>query len=39
MLRSGVLEPVIRHRVVGEGVESVVWSLDIVEEDSTILML
>jgi len=39
MLRSGVLESVVRHRVIGEGVESVVWSLDVVEEDSAILML
>jgi len=39
VLRSGELEPTVHHGVFREGVESVVRSLSIVEEDSTVLML
>ena len=39
MLRSGIFEPIIRHRVVRKGGESVVRPLDVVEEDSIILVL
>ena len=39
MLRSGELEPIVHHRVFRKGVESVVRSLGIVEENSTVLML
>ena len=39
MLGSRELEPFVHHRVFREGVESVVRSLDIVEEDSAVLVL
>ena len=39
MFRSRELEPIVHHRVIREGGESVVRSLDIVEEDSAILVL
>jgi len=39
MLRGGELEPVVHHRVVGKGGESVVRPLDVIEEDSTVLVL
>lgn len=39
MFRGGELEPIVQDGVFGEGVESVIRSLDIVEEDPTILVL
>lgn len=39
MLRSGELEPIVHHGVFGEGVEPVIGSLDLVEEDSVVLIL
>lgn len=39
MLRSAELEPIVHDRVFREGGESVVRPLDIVEEDSTVLVL
>lgn len=39
MLRGGELEPIVRHRVFGESVQSVVRSLDIVKEESAVLIL
>jgi hypothetical protein len=39
MFRGGELEPIIEDGVFREGVESVIRPLDIVKEDSTILML
>lgn len=38
MLCSGELKPSVHNRVVGEGVESIIWPLDIVEEESIILV-
>ena len=39
MLRGGVPEPLVHNGVLGESVESMVRSPDVVEEHSTILML
>lgn len=39
MFCGGEPEPIVHHRVFGECVESVVRSLDIVEEDATVLVL
>ena len=39
MLRGGDLEPIVHHRVVRKGSKTVVRPLDIVEEDSTVLVL
>ena len=39
MFRGGELEPIVQNGVFGEGVESIIRSLDIVEEDSAVLVL
>ena len=39
MLGSGELEPIVHYRVLREGVETVVRSLDLVEEDPIVLIL
>ena len=39
MLRGGEFEPIVHHRVIRKGGESVVRPLDIVEEDPTVLVL
>ena len=39
MFRGGEPEPIVHHRVFGECVETVVRPLDVVEEDSTVLVL
>ena len=39
MLRSRELVPIVHNGVIGEGVESIVRSPDIVEEDPTVPML